>query len=165
MLNHPQVISNVPPQLAAQWFPANQRATATAVAWSAQSIGVALGYLLAPTLAKTTEDIPTMMKYSSYRTRHAVALLCDAGPATPVSRCVVCVACGIDLTTQTANRTSCVNEGRYLAYTGIGVFLLVLAFPSPPPFHPHGRQLCARTGSWQVQASSSETQGGCSMTF
>jgi MFS family permease len=37
------LISNAPPQLAAVWFPVEHRATATAIAWAAQSIGVAIG--------------------------------------------------------------------------------------------------------------------------
>lgn len=47
-----------PPQLAAQWFPLNQRASATALAWTSQTIGVAVGYLIGPRLAKTASDLP-----------------------------------------------------------------------------------------------------------
>jgi len=55
------VIMNAPPQLAAMWFPPTQRATATAIAWSAQAFGVAIGYYLGPVLVHTPDDIPALM--------------------------------------------------------------------------------------------------------
>ena len=55
-----------PSQLAAEWFSADSRATATALAWSAQAIGVALGYLVAPQLAPSASDIPQLMKFLAY---------------------------------------------------------------------------------------------------
>lgn len=47
-----------PPQLAAAWFPPRHRATATAIGWSAQCIGVAIGYLIAPMLCPEPSDLP-----------------------------------------------------------------------------------------------------------
>lgn len=76
------VISNVPPQLAAAWFPIEQRATATAIAWAAQSVGVALGYLLAPRLAPTAGDIPRLMRWLAWASFGTLALCCVT-PATP----------------------------------------------------------------------------------
>ena len=54
------VIMNAPPQLAAEFFPLHQRTTATAIAWGAQLIGVALGYALFPRLAPTPGKIVEM---------------------------------------------------------------------------------------------------------
>ena len=54
------VIMNAPPQLAAEFFPLRQRTTATAVAWGAQLIGVALGYAIFPRLVPTPAKIPEM---------------------------------------------------------------------------------------------------------
>ena len=46
-----------PPQLAAMWFPPRQRATATAIAWSSQAVGVSIGFYLAPVLVYGNFDI------------------------------------------------------------------------------------------------------------
>lgn len=61
------IIMNAPPQLAAAWFPPRHRATATAVGWSAQCIGVAIGYLIAPILAPSPDDLPLLMKVLGYQ--------------------------------------------------------------------------------------------------
>lgn len=41
---------NAPSELAAQFFPASQRATATAIAWGSQTLGVSIAYLILPGL-------------------------------------------------------------------------------------------------------------------
>eukprot|EP00040_Diaphanoeca_grandis_P019126 m.100782 g.100782 ORF g.100782 m.100782 type:complete len:451 (+) comp27273_c0_seq2:349-1701(+) len=60
------VITNGPADLAAQWFPVRQRATATGLSYSCMSLGVAIGYLVVPKLAPTTDKIPLLMKYQAY---------------------------------------------------------------------------------------------------
>lgn len=55
------IVMNAPPQLAAMWFPPRQRATATAIAWSSQAVGVSIGFYLAPVLVSTPDDIPNLM--------------------------------------------------------------------------------------------------------
>eukprot|EP00729_Bicosta_minor_P003293 gene3293-28038_t len=66
------IIMNAPPQLAAAWFPPRHRATATAIGWSAQCIGVAIGYLIAPMLCPEPSDLPYLMKVLGYQ---GIALL------------------------------------------------------------------------------------------
>lgn len=68
------LISNAPPQLAAVWFPVEHRATATAIAWAAQSVGVAVGCVC-------SSHICTAFSERHLRT-HAMAYPRGASPPT-----------------------------------------------------------------------------------
>jgi len=48
-------------QLSTVWFPDTQRATATALAYTANALGTSVGFLLGPGLAPTPEDLPTLL--------------------------------------------------------------------------------------------------------
>eukprot|EP00035_Acanthoeca_spectabilis_P004092 m.98615 g.98615 ORF g.98615 m.98615 type:complete len:319 (-) comp12440_c0_seq1:4807-5763(-) len=75
------LISNAPPQLAAAWFPIEQRATATAIPWGAQSVEVAAGYLVAPAIAPSAGDIPRLMRVLAYAGFATLGLCCITPPA------------------------------------------------------------------------------------
>jgi FLVCR family feline leukemia virus subgroup C receptor-related protein len=45
-------ILGVPPRIAAVWFPANERGKATAVGVTANTVGIAIGFLLSPYLVR-----------------------------------------------------------------------------------------------------------------
>jgi len=60
------VITNGPPDLAAQWFPISQRATATAIAWSCMSLGVSIAFFVVPKISPTKETVNLVMEYQAY---------------------------------------------------------------------------------------------------
>ena len=59
-----------PPLLSSYWFPANERASATAVSTLIGSLGVALSFIIGPTVVKEiplrlkTERLDVMEKYN-----------------------------------------------------------------------------------------------------
>ena len=55
------IIMSCPPQVSATWFPANERTTATAVAFGSQVFGIAFGWLGEPFLVKVASDIPKLI--------------------------------------------------------------------------------------------------------
>lgn len=48
-------------KLSAVWFPDHQRATATALAYTSNALGTAVGYILGPGLAPTVDQMPTLL--------------------------------------------------------------------------------------------------------
>lgn len=82
------IITNSPPALAAAWFPVHQRATATAIAWNAMSIGVCVGYLVAPRLAPDPSKIPQLNRVIAFVTigLFALSFTFPAPPRLPPTR-------------------------------------------------------------------------------
>eukprot|EP00041_Stephanoeca_diplocostata_P023541 m.580309 g.580309 ORF g.580309 m.580309 type:complete len:404 (-) comp22321_c0_seq12:1679-2890(-) len=81
------VICNNPVQLAAEWFPAHQRIVATGIAFNAQSIGVAVGFLFAPYIVSQPDDVPDLMRWLGVWAAASLALVCTfpKAPALPPS--------------------------------------------------------------------------------
>ncbi|ELR12928.1 disrupted in renal carcinoma protein 2 family protein [Acanthamoeba castellanii str. Neff] len=48
-------------KLSAVWFPDNQRATATAIAYTANALGTSIGFLIGPGIAPTPDKLPTLL--------------------------------------------------------------------------------------------------------
>eukprot|EP00035_Acanthoeca_spectabilis_P002179 m.85688 g.85688 ORF g.85688 m.85688 type:complete len:493 (-) comp11408_c0_seq1:60-1538(-) len=78
------VICNCPAQLASQWFPVEQRATATAIAWSAQALGTAVAYLLVPYTVKRAEDLALYNECTAFAGIAILALSCAFPPPPPL---------------------------------------------------------------------------------
>lgn len=55
------VVMGAPAHLSGMFFPEGERATATAVAWLAQPVGLSVGFLIGPSLVSTGKDIPTLL--------------------------------------------------------------------------------------------------------
>eukprot|EP00808_Paulinella_micropora_P013311 g81871.t1 len=62
------IFGNAPPMIAAVWFPASERALATAIACSSGLAGIALAYILSPMLAREEDgsDIPHLLELYTY---------------------------------------------------------------------------------------------------
>jgi MFS family permease len=54
-------ILGVPPKLAANWFPAHERATATTIGALFNELGIAFGFLIGPSIVKSVSDIPKLL--------------------------------------------------------------------------------------------------------
>lgn len=70
------IICNAPAQLASEWFPIEHRATATAIAWSSQSVGVAAAYVLVPYTVGASRDLAAFNAWMAYVSFGVMALSC-----------------------------------------------------------------------------------------
>jgi len=86
---------NPPPLLAATWFGVSERTLATTISVNANTLGIAVAYLVGPALVQTTHDLPRLVQWTA-----AVTLLCalmasiyfPAAPPTPPSHSqIACV--------------------------------------------------------------------------
>lgn len=91
-----------PAKLAALWFPEHQRATANMIGTMSNPLGILVANLLSPTLVKTEEDIPLMVRELTARhLHHPCRPHIPAGHCVPLGECAphpaLCGGCPVHL--------------------------------------------------------------------
>jgi len=78
------------------WFPPRQRATATAIGWSSQAVGVSIGFYLAPVLVSQPDDIPDLMLNLTVQggVLFLLSLTLPRSPPSPPSKSAAAVKLG-----------------------------------------------------------------------
>eukprot|EP00013_Stygamoeba_regulata_P023733 CAMPEP_0177646896 /NCGR_PEP_ID=MMETSP0447-20121125/10012_1 /TAXON_ID=0 /ORGANISM="Stygamoeba regulata, Strain BSH-02190019" /LENGTH=566 /DNA_ID=CAMNT_0019149447 /DNA_START=163 /DNA_END=1863 /DNA_ORIENTATION=+ len=84
---------HVPPKIAANWFPEDERARCTSIGALANQLGTAVAFVLGPTLASTPEHVPRLLLVQNcgilVATLLLVAVFRDRPPLPPSLTCTL----------------------------------------------------------------------------
>jgi len=79
------LVMNVPPLLSATWFPAAQRTLATAIGFSAMTVGVAAVFLLAPAMVHAAADVARLNNLHAALSALQLLAVAAAFPVRPAA--------------------------------------------------------------------------------